>query len=182
MSAYCTQIDPGGYGGMRCGPACCASVLLSEGWQSDPWQLTCELDAKVDPQKDGTTSQDLLTLMADYGFAGGLWYTWDDFRAHRDAGHAVLALCDNAYLHPRMYPPGDNWNALHWIRLNLEHVPDEMVYAYDPLTYLPQPDGTVDQCPNVYWRNSVKDAIAHTAWPEAGIFLVSPSAKDLNRP
>src|SRR5262245_26911655 len=76
-SDYCTQIAPSGSGGMRCGPASCASVLLSEGWQSDPWELTLQLDAKVDPQKDGTTSQDLLALMAGYGFAGGLWYAWD---------------------------------------------------------------------------------------------------------
>ena len=53
MGAYCTQIDPNGSGGDRCGPASCASVLLSEGWQSDPWQLTLQLAAQSDPEGNG---------------------------------------------------------------------------------------------------------------------------------
>lgn len=179
-SAYCTQIDPAGYGGMRCGPASCASVLLSEGWQSDPWELTMQLDAQVDPAKDGTTSHDLLTLMKGYGFDGNLWYTWPDAHSHWASGHAILALNDNRYLCPRSYPPGDNWNSLHWVRLLIEAGPDAMTYTYDPLTYLMQPNGAVYQGPTVYQSSSIMRAIQATTWPEAGIYLVSPSGRDLN--
>jgi hypothetical protein len=182
MSAYCTQISPTGSGGMRCGPASCASVLLSEGWQSDPWELTLELDAKVDPAKDGTTSQDLLTLMAGYGFTGELWYSWADAEAMTASGLAVLALNTNWLLVPRPYPNADSWNALHWIRLLVTSVPDQMVYTYDPLCWIVQPDGSAYQGPTVQTVRSVQNAIASTAWPEAGVAFYSPSGKNLNRP
>lgn len=181
MSAYCTQIDPSGYGGMRCGPASCASVLLSEGWQSDPWQLTLELDAKCDPNKDGTTSHDLLTLMAGYGFAGGTWSLWADGQAHAANGAAVLYLHDNRYLIPRAYPPGAGWEAMHWGRFLVESGPDDMAYCYDPLTWMVQPNGTAYQGPTVFRVSSILASISATPYPEAGIYLVSPSGKDLNR-
>jgi hypothetical protein len=166
---------------MRCGPASCASVLLSEGWQSDPWALTLELDAKVDPQKDGTTSQDLLNLMASYGFAGGLWSSWSEMWDHWAAGHAVLLLNANWLLLPRPYPAGSSWNAMHWIRLVAGAVPDAMLYVYDPLTWMPQPDGSAYQGPTVATEASCKAAGDGTGYPEYGIYLVSPSGKDLNR-
>jgi hypothetical protein len=179
-SAYCTQIDSSGSGGMRCGPASCASVLLSEGWQSDPWALTAQLDAQCDPHKDGTTSNDLLTLMDGYGFAGGLWYSWEDAQDCWRNGQAVLCLLDNSELEPRAYPPGDNWNAMHWIRILVEAGPDGMTYAYDPLTWMVQPDGRPYQGPTVYTSASIMRAIQTTAYPEAGISLVSPSGRNLN--
>lgn len=180
-SAYCTQMAPDGSGGMRCGPASCASVLLSEGWQSDPWQLTLQLDGECPGAADGTTSQDLLNLMAGYGFGGGTWTTWPICRDHWAQGHAILCLLDNSYLIPRAYPPGDNWNAMHWIRVLIEAGPDAMTYAYDPLTWMVQPDGWAYQGPTVYQTSSIQSSIAHTAYPEAGIYLVSPSGQDLNR-
>jgi len=179
-SAYCTQIAPSGSGGMRCGPASCASVLLSEGWQSDPWELTLELDAKVDPQKDGTTSQDLLTLMAGYGFGGGIWSSWSELHDRLWVGEAVLLLNANWYLEPRPYPSDASFNAMHWIRLVVDSVPDAMIYTYDPLTYLYQPDGSVYQGPTVHTVASCKAAGDATGYPEYGIYLLSPSGKNLN--
>jgi hypothetical protein len=180
MGAYCTQIAPSGSGGMRCGPASCASVLLSEGWQSDPWELTLQLDAQVDPQKDGTTSQDLLTLMAGYGFAGGTWDTWSDLPALLDRGYGVLLLNANWLLSPRAYPSSSTFNAMHWIRLVADSVPDQMIYTYDPLCYLVQPDGTRYQGPTVATIASCKAAGDATGYPEYGIYLASPSGKNLN--
>jgi hypothetical protein len=179
-SDYCTQMAPDGTGGMRCGPACCASVLLSEGYESDPWQLTLQLDALVDPDKDGTTSQDLLTLMAGYGFGGGMWWTWEEAGENLRAGHAVLLLNDNRYLLPRPYPSSSSFNAMHWIRLVYGSVPDQMVYTYDPLTWMVQPDGTVYQGPTVHTAESCMAAGLATGYPEYGIYLISPSGKDLN--
>jgi hypothetical protein len=179
-SAYCTQMSPDGSGGMRCGPASCASVLLSEGYQSDPWQLTLQLDEKIDPQKDGTTSQDLLNLMSEYGFQGGLWTVWDDLYAHWSRGHAVLLLNANWMLSPRPYPSSSSFNAMHWIRCLIEAGPDQMIYTYDPLTYLYQPDGSVYQGPTVHTTASVKAAGDATGYPEYGIYLISPSGVNLN--
>lgn len=179
-SAYCTQMAPSGSGGMRCGPASCASVLLSAGWQSDPWGLTLELDAKVDPEKDGTTSQDLLQLMAGYGFSGGLWDTWDDLYAHWERGDAVLLLNANWMLSPRPYPSSTSFNAMHWIRLLAEAGPDQMVYTYDPLTYLYQPDGTIFQGPTVHTTASCRAAGDATGYPEYGVYLKPLTGGDLN--
>jgi len=165
---------------MRCGPASCASVLLSEGWQSDPWALTLQLDAQVDPDKNGTTSQQLLALMSLYGFSGGLWDTWDDLYPHWEHGHAVLLLNQNWLLSPRPYPASTSFNATHWIRLLVEAGPDQMIYVYDPLTYLYQPDGKVFQGPTVATSSSCKAAGDATGYPEYGIYLISPSGKNLN--
>jgi hypothetical protein len=179
-SAYCTQMDSSGTGGMRCGPASCASVLLSEGWASDPWQLTLELDAKVDPHKDGTTSQDLLNLMAEYGFSGGLWYAWTDVHARLRQGEALLLLNANWELEPRPYPSSSSFNAMHWIRLLVDSVPDGMIYTYDPLCWMVQPNGHAYQGPTVQTATSCKRAGDATGYPEYGIYLVSPSGKNLN--
>jgi hypothetical protein len=181
VSNYCTQMAPDGSGGMRCGPASCASVLLSEGWESDPWALTLQLDAQVDPQKDGTTSQDLLNLMAAYGFAGGTWDTWSDLGWMWAAGHAVLLLNHNWLLEPRPYPGSNSFNAVHWVRLLAEAGPDQMIYTYDPLCWIVQPDGTAFQGPTVQTSASCKAAGDATGYPEYGIYLVSPSGRDLNR-
>lgn len=179
-SAYCTQMDPSGSGGMRCGPASCASVLLSEGWDSDPWQLTLELDAKVDPQKDGTTSQDLLDLMAGYGFQGAIWTSWEQGRHELESGCAVLLLNANWLLEPRPYPSSESFNAMHWIRLVSGSVPDGMIYTYDPLCWMIQPDGGAYQGPTVQTVASCKAAGDATGYPEYGVYFLSPSGKNLN--
>lgn len=178
--AYCTQIDPSGSGGDRCGPASCASVLLSEGWQSDPWQLTLQLAAQSDPAGNGTTSQDLLNLMAGYGFEGWTWHAWEQLGEGLRAGDAMLLLNENHLLVPRPYPAGTGWNATHWIRLVAGSVPDGMIYVYDPLTYLYQPDGTVYQGPTVATLASCKAAGDATGYPEYGVFFRSPSGRNLN--
>jgi hypothetical protein len=180
-SDYCTQIAPSGSGGMRCGAASCASVLLSEGWQSDPWALTLQLDAQCDPTKDGTTSQDLLTLMDGYGFPGGLWSSWDDLDELMRNGLGVLLLCDNRHLVPRPYPAGAAWEAMHWVRIVATSVPDGMAYVYDPLTYLYQPDGSAYQGPTVATLDSLKAAGDVTGYPEYGVAFVSPTGRDLNK-
>jgi hypothetical protein len=181
VSWYCTQMDPSGSGGMRCGPASCASVLLSEGYQSDPWELTNQLDRQIDPAQDGTTSQDLLSLMAQYGFSGGIWDTWDDLWPHWHRGHAVLLLNSNWLLEPRPYPSSSSFDAIHWIRLLAEAGPDQMIYTYDPLCWIIQPDGTAFQGPTVQTSASCKASGDATGYPEYGIYLVSPSGRDLNR-
>lgn len=180
MSAYCTQMDASGSGGDRCGPASCASVLLSEGWQSDPWELTLDCGAKSDPEMNGTTSLDLLELMQGYGFAGACWYEWSDLGKLWQAGHAVLLLNENYLLTPRPYPSGTSFNATHWIRLVAGAVPDGMIYVYDPLTYLYQPDGSVYQGPTVATGASCKLAGDATGYSEYGVYFVSPSGKNLN--
>lgn len=165
---------------MRCGPACCASVLLDAGWQSDPWELTVQLDAQVDPAKDGTTSDDLLQLMAGYGFDGRKWQHWQEMRDALVDGEAVLILCDNRYLEPRSYPPGAAWEALHWVRAVVASDRDDLVYLYDPLTYLPQPWGGVYQGPMASTFDGLNAAISATAYWEAGIILTSRVGIDLN--
>jgi hypothetical protein len=178
--SYCTQIDPSGSGGMRCGPACVASVLLDDGWQSDPWQLTLQLDSEVDPQKDGTTAQDLVALGEAHGLSGNVWYSWNDAIVALSNGGAVLCLLDNRYLLPRSYPNGESWNAMHWIRVVARSDRDDMCYVYDPLTYLYQPDGTVYQGPVASTSEQIMAAIMATPYSEAGSILWSLQGKDLN--
>src|SRR5215510_5450359 len=57
---YCTQMAPDGSGHEACGAACLASVALSNGWQSDPWELTKEIAIKYGIVDRGATSQQLL--------------------------------------------------------------------------------------------------------------------------
>jgi hypothetical protein len=178
--SYCTQIDPSGSGGMRCGPACVASVLLDDGWESDPWELTVQLDAEIDPAKDGTTAQDLVQLGEAHGLAGRVWFTWDDAIQGLNNGEAVLCLLDNRYLTPRTYPSGESWNAMHWIRVVRLSDRDDMCYVYDPLTYAYQPDGTVYQGPIASTSEAIMAAIVSTPYAEAGTILASRSQRDLN--
>jgi hypothetical protein len=178
--SYCTQIDPSGSGGMRCGPACVASVLLDDGYQSDPWALTLQLDHEIDPMKDGTTAQDLVNLGNAHGLDGNVWYSWEDAKAALSNGGAVLCLLDNRYLLPRSYPNGESWNAMHWIRVVVGSDRDDMCYVYDPLTYLYQPDGTVFQGPVASTSGQIMAAVMATAYAEAGSILWSRSGKDLN--
>lgn len=179
--SYCTQIDPSGSGGMRCGPASCASVLLDAGWQSDPWQLTLQLDSECPGAQDGTTSADLIALMDGYGFDGRMWQHWQELLDAIAAGEAVLILCDNRYLTPRSYPHGASWEAMHWVRAVVASDRDDMVYLYDPLTWIPQNDGTVYQGPVASTFDGVNDAISATAYWESGIVLTSRQGVDLNK-
>lgn len=178
--SYCTQIDPSGSGGMRCGPASVASVLLDDGWQSDPWQLTLQLDREIDPGKDGTTCQDLLDLGNAHGLDGNVWYSWEDATVALSNGGAVLCLLDNRHLLPRSYPSGESWNAMHWIRAVVCSERDDMVYVYDPLTYLYQPDGTVYQGPVASTQDQIWQAIMATSYPESGVVLWSRQGNNLN--
>lgn len=178
--SYCTQIDPSGQGGMRCGPACCASILLDAGWESDPWALTVQLDAQIDPSHDGTTPTDLIRLMTSYGFGCREWVQWGEMRDALARGEAVLILCDNRYLTPRSYPPGAAWEALHWVRAVVASDRDDLVYIYDPLTYLPQTEGPVYQGPMASTYDGLNAAISATAYWESGIIVTSPLGIDLN--
>jgi hypothetical protein len=179
--SYCTQIDPTGSGGMRCGPASCASVLLDDGWQSDPWQLTLQLDAEIDPQKDGTTCQDLIDLMSRYGCDGRTWVHWQELLDGIAAGQAVLVLCDNRYLVPRSYPAGAAWEAMHWVRAVVASDRDDMVYLYDPLTWIRQRDGSIYQGPIASSFDGMNDAISATAYWESGVILTSRKGTNLNQ-
>jgi hypothetical protein len=179
-SAYCTQMAPDGSGHEACGAACLASVMLSEGWQSDPWGLTQQVAMENGIWNEGSTSDQLLTAAGRYGFSGGKWYSWQDGCNHLEAGHAVLNLLNNWVLEPREYPNGGAWNSLHWTRSVRQLDVDGLVYTYDPLCWMPQADGSVYQGPGLYTIATVQTAIAGTSWPEAGIYLVSPSGRNLN--
>lgn len=178
--SYCTQIDSSGSGGMRCGQACVASCLLDDGWQSDPWELTLELEQESDPQKDGTTCQDIIRLADANGLDGRNWYSWDDAIVALSNGEAVLCLLDNRYLLPRSYPNGESWNAMHWIRVVRVSDRDDMCYVYDPLTYQYQPDNTVYQGPVASTQDQIWAAIMATTYPESGVILTSRQGNDLN--
>lgn len=180
VGTYCTQIGPDGSGHERCGAACLASVMLNEGWQSDPFMLTCQVADENGITDVGCTSDQLLAAAARYGFTGGKWHQMAEAWDLLANGHAVLVLCNNVYLAPRMYPPGAGWNAMHWIRILAPLENGQMVYSYDPLTYDHHPSGYTYQNPNAYLTYSVQRAVQVTAYPEAGIFLTSPSGKNLN--
>lgn len=178
--SYCTQIGPDGYGAMRCGPASIASVLLDDGWASDPWGLTLQVTNDCSFMGDGATSQEMLRCADAHGLDGRLWYTADQLREALDQGEAVLALLDNRYLVPRPYPPGDNWNAMHWLRAVGWSDRDDMLYIYDPLTYLGQPDGSVYQGPTTCTAQALLNAVMATGYPESGVVLSSRRGVDLN--
>jgi hypothetical protein len=180
MPGYATQIGPDGSGHERCGAACVASVLLSAGWDSDPYELMFQIADEAGINNVGATSQQVLSAANKYGFTGDLWSGWADCLEALDRGHAVLALLNNKYLLPRTYPPGDAWNAMHWIRVVLELDGGLMTYCYDPLTYIPQVGGPVYQGPTVYTTASVRTGIRMSPYPEAGVILRSPSGAPLN--
>jgi hypothetical protein len=178
--AYCTQIGPDGSGHDRCGAAVVASCLLSEGWDSDPWELMLKIATENGIENRGATSQQVMQAGAVYGFAGDLWQLWKQALEAIDQGHAVLALLDNRYLVPRSYPPGASWNAMHWIRIVRAIDNEAYCYVYDPLTYCAQEIGVVYQGPGVYTTGSIRGAIMKSAYPEAGVILRSASGKNLN--
>jgi len=157
------------------------SVLLDAGWQSDPWQLTLQLDSEVPGAADGTTSADLIALMDKYGFDGRTWQHWQEMRDALDQGAAVLILCDNRYLTPRSYPPGAAWEAMHWIRAVVASDRDDLVYIYDPLTFLPQSAGPTYQGPMASSFDGLNDAISATPYWESGIILTSRVGIHLNQ-
>jgi hypothetical protein len=179
--SYCTQIDPSGSGGMRCGPASCASVLLDAGWQSDPWALTLQLDAEVPGSADGTTSADLIALMDKYGFDGRTWQHWQEMRDALDVGAAVLVLLDHRYLVPRSYPDGAAWEAMHWIRVVVASDRDDMCYVYDPLTWIRNKDNSVFQGPIASNFDGMNEAISATPYWESGVILTSREGTNLNQ-
>jgi Peptidase_C39 like family len=178
--SYCTQIGPDGNGGMRCGQASLASALLDDGYQSDPWELTLQLERGSDPEKDGTTCQDLISLADEYGLDGRPWTNWEDAVEALNNGEAVLCLLDNRHMEPRSYPNGESWNAMHWVRVVRFTDRDDMCYVYDPLTYMYQPDNTVYQGPVASAATSIMAAIMATAYWESGVILTSRGGRDLN--
>jgi hypothetical protein len=177
---YCTQMAPDGSGHEACGAACLASCALSNGWQSDPWQLTKEIAITYGIVDRGATSAQLINAAHDYNLDGKLWYSWDEAKVELAAGNAVLCLLDNSRLSPRPYPSGTGWNAMHWIRILAVVEGGRMVYAYDPLTYMYQPDGSVYQNPTVVTQDSLWQGIMATGYPEAGVILMSREGRNLN--
>lgn len=177
---YCTQMAPDGSGHEACGAACLASCALSNGWESDPWELTQVISHKYGIQDRGATSEQLIQAGADYQLDGSKWYAWSEAEAQMLAGGAVLCLLDNSRLVPRPYPSGTGWNAMHWIRVLRVVENGRMVYAYDPLTYMYQPDGSVYQNPTVVTQESLWEAIMATGYPEAGVIFLSLNYRNLN--
>jgi hypothetical protein len=177
---YCTQIGPDGSGHERCGAAALASVVLDNGWQSDPWELTVQIADTYGITDQGATSQQLIAAAADYNLDGRLWYRWEELKAALSAGEAVLILCDNQYLEPRTYPAGYQWEAMHWVRAVVASDRDDMVYLYDPLTWAPQKDGTVYQGPVASSFDGINEAVSATPYSEAGVILRSRAGLDLN--
>jgi len=177
---YCTQLDQTGNGHYRCGGASLASVLLDDGWQSDPWQLTVQISDEEGWTDVGCTSAQLIDAADRRGLQGALWTYWEEAEAALELGHAVLVLCNNQYLVPRPYPFDAGWEALHWVRLVALSDRDDMTYLYDPLCYLQQKDGSVYQGPTCSTQQGMTTAINTTAWPEAGVVLASRGGRRLN--
>lgn len=169
---YTTQIGPDGSGHERCGPAVVASVLLSAGWESDPYQLVLEVANRVPGgwYDQGTTVETMLRLANEYGFKAQTWVVWTQAVEALQAGKAVLVLNMNEHLFPTNYPFAPGWRTEHWIRLvDLED--DELAYVYDPLTYLPQSDGRVYQGPTIQTIESIREAIRATPDAVSGIVM-----------
>lgn len=178
--SYCTQIDQYGSGRERCGGACLASCLLDDGWQSDPWQLTVDVSDGCGITDRGATSQQLIDCASAHGLSGRLWYSTGDAGAAIAAGEAVLVLCDNQYLEPRPYPAGYGWEAMHWIRVVAFTAHDKVCYVYDPLTYIPQKDGSIYQGPSAMDTATIMRAVQVTPYSEAGVILTSQQGRNLN--
>lgn len=171
---YCTQVDSGGSGRERCAGACLASVMLDAGWQSDPWELTVAVSDEAGWTDKGATSQEIIDYAARHGFSGRLWYSWGDLEAALVNGEYALILLDNRNLYPRSYPSGAGWNATHWIRAKAMQIGGDLLYAYDPLTYLWDSIGRLYQGPYLYTVESVRQAIQATPYAEAGVILSRP--------
>lgn len=179
---YVTQIGPDGSGHERCGGACIASCLLSDGWQSDPYELMVQVSDQCGFTDSGATSQQMLDCAAAHGLDGRLWIYAEEAVTAVAQGEAVLCLLDNQYMEPRTYPAGYQWEAMHWVRVR--HISDfeELAYVYDPLTWQPQKDGSVYQGPVASTLEGLLKAIQATPYPEAGVILTSRQGRDLNRP
>lgn len=168
---YCTQVGPDGSGHDRCAPACVASILLSEGWESDPWELTLEITAKHFVPEQGATAGQILDALAAYAQHGHTLITRHECLDALDGRQHLLLLVQNAVLVPRSYPPGPGWEALHWIRAVRTHEDETLLYCYDPLTYLPQRTGAIYQGPWLYTADSVWEAVRATPEPYAGVVV-----------
>lgn len=177
---YCTQIGPDGSGHERCGGACLASCLLDDGWASDPWQLTVQVSDQCGMTDVGCTSQQLIACAGARGLDGRLWYQPGEAKVAIDGGEAVLVLCDNKYLEPRPYPAGYGWEAMHWIRIVAYAARENLAYVYDPLTYIPQKDGSIFQGPTAMDLETIMRAVQVTPYSEAGVILTSRQGRNLN--
>jgi len=82
----------------------------------------------------------------------------------------VLCLNMNALLRPTNYPATAGWFAEHWVRLR-QVVDGDYCLLFDPLTYVPQADGTVYQGPTIQTIASLQAAIQATPNAEAGILV-----------
>jgi hypothetical protein len=178
---YCTQLDSTGNGHYRCGGATLASVLLDDGWNSDPWELTVQISDEEGWTDVGCTSDQLIDAAGRRGLDGRKWVYMEELEEALKAGQAVAVLCQNQYLTPRPYPLDYGWEALHWIRALAVADRDDVVYCYDPLCWMVQKDGSAYQGPTVTTQDQLADAIRVNGWPEAGVLLSSRQGRDLNR-
>jgi len=181
-TAFDTQIGPDGSGHDRCAEACMASTLLDPGgWQSDPYQLLLAVTDKSNTlraaagdasrvETSGTTSAQLISLAQSYGFQAQTWTDWQEGVDALAAGKVVLCLNMNALLRPTNYPATAGWFAEHWVRLR-QVVDGDYCLLFDPLTYVPQADGTVYQGPTIQTIASLQAAIQATPNAEAGILV-----------
>jgi hypothetical protein len=115
-----------------------------------------------------------------FGLDGRAWTSMAEARSALQAGEAVVALLDNRHLVPRTYPPGNAWNAMHYVRVIRATPRDQMLYCYDPLTYQPQPDGSVYQGPIASTTQALLTAIKATPFTESGVIYTSRRGVDLN--
>lgn len=177
---YCTQIGPDGSGHERCGGACLASVLLNDGWQSDPWQLTVQVSDECGMTDRGCTSAQLIACANARGLDGRTWTYTEEAQEALANGEAVLVLCENQYLEPRPYPMDYGWEATHWIRIVRGSDFQGLCFVYDPLTYMVQKDGSPFQGPTCMDIESILNAVRATPYAEAGVILTSRQGRDLN--
>lgn len=179
---YCTQIDANGSGRERCGAACLASVLLNDGWKSDPWALTVQIADQYGITDRGATSDQLIAAANEYGLDGRKWVYAEELETALRGGEAGLLLCDNKYLEPRAYPLDYGWEAMHWIRIYAMSDFEELAYVYDPLCWIPQKDGSIYQGPTASTLEGLLNAVRASPYAEAGIILTSRQGRDLNKP
>lgn len=174
VGAYCTQIGPDGNGHDRCWAACIASGLLTFGWDSDPFELTRQV-AQLPPGEGNPANLDQMQAAAEtFGVKVSRWTVWESAATAMAGNDVVVALVDNKYLIPHSYPRGRGWDALHYIRL-VEYIDNEqMIYCYDPLTYLTQGGFGLYQGPTIYTKESITNAIMHTPYNDAGLIISHP--------
>lgn len=170
---YATQIFPDQTGHEGCGPAVVTSVQLSAGWDSDPFQLYVQNKSIISGNTDaGTDANDLVNFLRGQGFDADVWTSWKDAVEVLSDGGAILYLHLNQYKTPRPYPNADGWDALHWSRLYQLSGGGDLCVDYDPLTYLPQPDGSIYQGPVVVTTDSLRASIRNTPYDYAGVYAI----------